>query len=334
MNGPGKIIKEDGTSIVSTFKNGLPIGPVRKWNAAKMLESLFFAEHGSILSKFRQWKNIGKYLIWTEDLSTFHSGSNNESITIFVPFDPSDEILAGNYNSVTGLAHNLYSIDDILITSSKNECFLELKWKKKLKQPYTLIIFQDKVERINHSGSDICKTKYFDGMSTQDQFQHWHGQFTLSDTIDSEGITMKMFELYDSFNYINNPLEKDKVEKSFLSLKQIYYKDGNIMVDLSHWNGKTLPWIGSKIGFDDKGRLHGPCLFQLEADYYNQTGMNDFFHWSISVFSGRFINGKLQGAAMMSTWQGNLILATFKYGELHGPALSYGRSPVFDIWVR
>ena len=132
---------------------------------------------------------------------------------------------------------------------------------------------------------------------------------------------------------LNDTTDRQNVSKPFMSLKQIYFEDNTMKANISHWKGESLLWIVNKFGFDTEGQLHGVCQFELVPEYYNRTGMPDFFHWSINGFSGRFIHGKLEGIVGMTTWQGNVMMATFRNGEMHGPAISYGRSPVYNIWV-
>ena len=101
--------------------------------------------------------------------------------------------------------------------------------------------------------------------------------------------------------------------------------------NISHWGGDFIPWRFWLGSLDSKGLLHGTCTFVLPVDYYNKTGMHGFLDWSIKLFSGTFDHGKLNGAVLIVTWDTANIFATFKDGELHGPAFGFGKIPVFDI---
>ena len=52
-------------------------------------------------------------------------------------------------------------------------------------------------------------------------------------------------------------------------------------------------------------------------------------NWSLKHFSGRFVNGKIQGLGVLETAQNSVLFVTFKDGELHGPAYGYRQSPIY-----
>ena len=128
-------------------------------------------------------------------------------------------------------------------------------------------------------------------------------------------------------------MDPKRVKQSFMDVKSIYEENGIFYANISLWNGDVLPWQGHVFSLDLQGHLHGTCTFVLPSEHYNSTGTHDFLNWSIKLFSGNFIHGKLNGIVILVTWNAANIYATFKDGELHGPTFAYGRIPVFDIEV-
>ena len=336
LNGPGKVKFQDGSSIIAEFKSGVPFGMVRKWSADKTFTSLAYVENDLKISKNRQWRRQedGNYLIWTEEFSTFNSGSAEEFLTLFIPFDSANEVLIGQFDPMMKLVKDLYSVD-VQIKSEMNSCFMDLMWTKIEKKTYDFILSNGNMVKIEALDNNACQNIGNKGRLAE-QFKEWHDQFVLPMHFRKTDVITKMLRFLRGANNMPFSFEKInklKVSKPFLSLKHIYFEDNIMKANISHWKGETLPWIVNKFGFDAEGQIHGVCQFELVPEYYNKTGTNDFFHWSINGFSGRFLHGLLEGIVQMTTWQGNVLMATFRNGEMHGPAISYGRTPVYDIWV-
>ena len=330
LNGHGKVKFKDGTCIISEFRNGVPFGVVRKWDADKTLKSLMYVEKNLKVNRNRQWRVQENYLIWTEEFSTFYSGSVTEFLTFFIPLDLSSEILVGEFDPVLRLAKDLHSVN-VQINSKKNDCFLDLTWTKLERKTFDLISSNGKMIKIEHLKDNACPN--FGTRATSEIFKKWQNRFAIPTQFAAIDINITMLKFLHGVKPLNEIINEQKVTKPFMTLKHIYFEDNVMKANISHWKGETLPWIVNTFGFDPEGQLHGVCQFELVPDYYNQTGTNDFFHWSINGFSGRFIHGKLEGLVGMTTWQGNVMMASFTNGEMHGPAISYGRSPAYDIWV-
>ena len=128
-------------------------------------------------------------------------------------------------------------------------------------------------------------------------------------------------------------MNPNRVKQAFMKVTSIYEQNGQFHANISHWNGDVLPWQAHVFSLDLQGQLHGSCTFVLPVEHYNSTGTHAFLNWSIKLFSGNFIHGKLNGIVILVTWNSAIIHATFKDGELHGPAFAYGRIPVLDIEV-
>ena len=334
LNGPGKVTFKDKTIIVGNFTRGIPIGMLRKWTAEKKLKSLSYIDENSFLTKLRQWKVIGNYLVYTEDFSFFRSTLKNGFQTLIVPMKSKEEMVVGNFNPTLGFVKDIYSVD-VQIKSRKEECFLDLKWRIKEYKTYDLIFINGTLIKKKHVADvNPCHIDLFKEKTSSIQFQEWEQNFKIPKNFNHIDLMLKLTHILKSMPQANEPLDSSKIKIPFMNVKNIEFNNNLIRVNMSHWNGETLPWIPKKFGFDLKGRLHGPCSLELEPDFYNRTGTNKFAGWSLKAFSGVFKNGKLEDIVEMTTWQGNFILAVFENGELHGPAISYGRSPMYDIWVR
>ena len=86
---------------------------------------------------------------------------------------------------------------------------------------------------------------------------------------------------------------------------------------MSNWNGPLQNWTTPNPRLNSKGQLHGQNVLKLEREAFNQTGFHNFLNWSPKIISGKFINGKLSGLAMVQTWIGSAIYATFVQGEIY-----------------
>ena len=82
-----------------------------------------------------------------------------------------------------------------------------------------------------------------------------------------------------------------------------------------------------------RSQPNGPFTFKLKPEFYNGTGYHDMLQWSLKYISGNFQKGKLEGKALLISWRGVIIYASFTNGELHGPLHSYGRKFLFDFEV-
>ena len=138
---------------------------------------------------------------------------------------------------------------------------------------------------------------------------------------------------YRVLRYVNpedSEIDHLKVKDKFMTLKGIYNSHENkIFAKISHWNGKFLLWEALQISVNTNGQLHGICSFQLSIPDYNKPGTHPFLNWSLKYFSGRFVNGNLQGVGVLETAQNSVLFVTFKDGELHGPAYGHGQSPIY-----
>ena len=327
FNGPAKVVFTNGERIVANFSSGIPNGPVRKWKSYNQLSALYYAENHEFLTKHRKWKLIKEeFLVWTDESFI---NENEESWSVFVPLDLSKEIFVGKLDTILGLAEDLH-LAEVEITSDESECFLTLNWKLKEKLNYKLSLFGKdfKIPEERPQNELMCKATQSDNLSAKDEFLMWE-QFISENLNFNDMIHMLSFLKPETSN-----LQPEKVKKKFLSKIYIFTKNNQILANMSHWEGKIATWKPYQISLDPNGKLHGVCGFELLPEFYNKTGTHDFFHWSLKHFSGRFVHGKLEGYVSFLTWQGTVMLATFKNGELHGPAIGLGRAVVYDIWVR
>ena len=158
--------------------------------------------------------------------------------------------------------------------------------------------------------------------------------FEWEQSLDNSYKKLEPYEVLSSLKPEESDVDHFKVKQKFLIIDSIYGQStGTLFAKISHWGGASIPWKfwGS---LDGKGLLHGSCTFELPQDFYNKTGTHEFLDWSISFFSGNFHHGKLNGVVTLKTWNGGNIFATFKDGEMHGPAFGFGRIPIFDLAVR
>ena len=130
-----------------------------------------------------------------------------------------------------------------------------------------------------------------------------------------------------------SPMDSSKVRQKFMSKVSYFASENGIYVNMSVWEGPIATWKAKQISFDTQDKIHGECEFILNQEFFNNTGYHDMLQWSLKYISGRFEHGKLEGNAVLVTWRGLMLCATFNNGELHGPMLSYGRKFLYDLDV-
>ena len=129
---------------------------------------------------------------------------------------------------------------------------------------------------------------------------------------------------------IKSKIQHDKVRQPFMSKTRLI-PGQDFRVELSTWNGPLLNWTIFNPKINHNGKLHGLNLLTLPTPNLNNTGRHEFVNWSPKAISGNFENGKLSGLALIQNWMGSVVFATFEEGEMHGPCITYGVSPILEI---
>ena len=265
------------------------------------------------------WKFEHNFLVYND-----RSFITNNSWSILIPMNVSTDIQVGKYNDVTGYVDCLNSAE-IQIKSSENDCFLLLDWNfLENKNNFYLSL-----KRNTYIPKTRYKDKSYCSMSgnLEQQFMEWEK------SIEDQYYNNSPYDVLSFLKPEESELNKSKVKQKFMDVRSIYEENGIIIANISHWGGPFLPWqfLGS---LDHQGLFQGMCTFILPVHYYNTTGTHKFLDWSIKFFSGTFDHGSLNGVVLILTWNAAKIFATFKDSELHGPAVGFGRIPIFDIDVR
>ena len=128
-------------------------------------------------------------------------------------------------------------------------------------------------------------------------------------------------------------MDPSKVQQKFMSNITYFSMENDIYVNISIWQGPVATWKAKDISFDTQDKIHGECELFLKQEFFNNTGYHHMLQWSLKYISGRFEHGKLEGGALLVTWRGVILYATFSAGELHGPIHSYGRKFLYDLEV-
>ena len=298
-------------------------GLKRTWNSYKNLTNFVYVDGQQPKSKC--WSYFQDYLIW-EDCSMVKE--NSEVWSLLIPLNSSKDILSGKIYYEKGfdfgVSEEIHNVN-VQITSKNDACFLNLEWTKIEKKDYILFLKPSDREVMisSYETMPMCKQNG----TISEQFYAWKNLFHETE-----------MERYFNFGvkYIKpelSPLNPLKVKQNFLTNVKVYSKSNGIYANMSHWQGNILPWKANEISLDKNGLFHGSCSFTLLPDLFNQTGTHEFLKWSLKYFAGRFEHGKLEGLASLITWNGAFILAMFKDGELHGPAIAIGGVPIYDLGV-
>ena len=187
---------------------------------------LKYLESHDQLIKYRQWRKVGKYLLWTTISSIVHKDEKGLQ-TIFIPFEESDEILVGHFDDTLGIVTDVHEVD-VKVTISKKYCFMELDWKLRAKKDFYLTLHDQKWSEVvtrNLKCSEALKIR-----SIESQFSRWDDSMTPKVHQDYQSLVLQLF---DSMTQIEPkepiPFILDKVTKSFMKLEKIYISDDKIM---------------------------------------------------------------------------------------------------------
>ena len=232
----------------------------------------------------------------------------------------------GNVNHILQTVEDIYSAD-VKISSEKENCFMHLDWKIKEKKDFKLILNGNiRVPLFSYRTDPLCNKFQHNKDKPEQTYLAW--EKLINDERTLKGV-QTLFHLQPEMS----PMDPSKVKQKFMS-NVTYISEGvDILVNMSVWEGPISTWVGSRVAFDTNGNLHGLCQFNIRREFINKTGQHNFLDWSLKFISGKFVHGKLQGHAFLTTWRGVGIVATFKDGELHGPIHSMGRKFLFDVEV-
>ena len=94
----------------------------RKWNANGNLTDLYY--WNETLRGYGWRLPDDKYLVYSDDSFVV----DDVKLAIFVPINKSEDIFAGSYFEIVGLVQEIHAVH-VEITSTKDDCILNLKWK-------------------------------------------------------------------------------------------------------------------------------------------------------------------------------------------------------------
>merc|ERR1711976_23651 len=127
FNGNGKVTFEDGSVLISDFKNGGPAGFSRKFQRDGSLQEVFYQD---IMKKGYKWMVNSEYLLYTDYTSFLNDHKNpvEDPNCIIFPLKNTQggEILVGNINPALGILENVFEVDVKIKKNEVDNCFLEL----------------------------------------------------------------------------------------------------------------------------------------------------------------------------------------------------------------
>ena len=333
LEGPAKVTLSNSRVILSNFVNGSPFGPTRTWKANdEILHSYSYQAKRSSMSIGRKWIRYKEMLIWTSE-SSYVQDEDKELWSILVPMNVSEDIVAGKYNSLTGMVDQVHSVD-VKITNQSKDCLLSLTTKILDPKDYMMSLTKDGSRKIllnQHITKPLCNFFENSGKKNlRENFSQWERLMT------NITINHGLLNAFEVLHYVKPENSRPKIGKgmkSFISNLTLFTSESKMLAKLSIWEGVILPWEIQQFGLNNEGNLHGTCKLTLDNEYVDQTGTIEFFPWSINFITGRFLNGLLDGVVILGTWQGTILFVTFKEGILHGPSYGIIRQPIYDIWV-
>ena len=313
--------------LIGNFQNGIPVGFVRKFGSNEsILIELYYED---IWVKGRSWITNNDYLIWKD--TAFVQTEDEDPVAVLIPFNRNEQVLTGTYNHPLGLIENIYGAT-FEITSPADYCSMNLKWTQTEKKNFKLALNGRKIIKLplfNETEQNCQDGQPKKPASVEDQFSAWSKSMFFNVSLNYNGGIYNPFKLRPD----NSPVEKEQVQSLFISSLKLYPGHTHIKANISIWNGPIHDWQADVITIDTKGQPHGACAFQLNPEFYNQTGEQEVLHWSPRVFVGTFHHGLLDGVVFILTWKGEFIYATFKEGVMHGPAYSMGLVNLYSMEV-
>ena len=249
-----------------------------------------------------------------------------------IPLNKTEQVLTGTINLPLGLIDNI-SGATFEVTSPSDYCSMNLKWTPTEKKNFNLVFNGPNVVKlpIFSDTQQNCKNgQPKKSASVENQFLAWGRSMYKSIYQNYNSGMYNIFQLRPD----NSPVENEHVHSLFISSLKLYPDiTMYIKANISIWNGPIHDWQADVITIDTKGQPHGGCNFQLNPEFYNQTGKHEVLHWSPKAFIGKFHHGKLDGVVFILTWKGEYIYASFKEGVMHGPAYSAGLVNLYSMEV-
>ena len=74
FHGPGRVVFEDGSTLISDFKNGTPAGSTRRFDKNGKLMEIYFE---NIMPKGYKWVNFNDKYLFYSDVSSFLNNHND-----------------------------------------------------------------------------------------------------------------------------------------------------------------------------------------------------------------------------------------------------------------
>lgn len=124
FSGIGKVTFTNGMKMITSFKNGSPIGVRRIWTAGGKLQEMYYFNETRIGPGWTMYQE--KYLVY-QDQSFIQ---DRLDLTIIVPLNKSQKILAGKFHSALGLLEDVHSVD-LEIVSKQEDCITNIALKLK-----------------------------------------------------------------------------------------------------------------------------------------------------------------------------------------------------------
>lgn len=330
LHGPGKLIKKDGSIRISHFKSGGFSGFIRDFDADGILKTI---QYKDIHFKGSAWhlSSNQKYLVHKLQ-SGLYIPLKYDFNVIAIPLNETEQVYVGLDLPHLNLMTNVHTISSLSISNTEASCVPELKWKENKKEDFDLRYFT--YEKIMHFGPNqqLCRanqTKEDVGVETRfNNFVDYMSSFL---TEADKGLSL-LYHLEPE----TSSVEPEKVKQPFMSNLTLFGDPSNrlIKLNMSVWNGPICTWTADSLGLDDNLMLNGYATLTIETQYLNRSGSHDFLNWGASQIAGTFVNGKLEGTTAIITWKGQILMAQFKNGIMHGPAFLSGQVPILDMEAR
>ena len=323
LEGPGKISMENGVVYVANFINGFPVGLIRSFDKDGALKEVYYED---LRRKGYSMTVINKNRFAYARFNFEKFEEFDKPIDLIISLNETDEILAGNILLTPSTLENVHTVKSFEISNSDEYCMPEFKWIPDQKQDYIYLYSKkNKTIQISTNHENYCENNPVTG-----NLDHDFGNF--SKYVYSQMDDFAGYAILYKLKHEESEPDPEKVKQPFITNLSVNVTDLN-KVNMSIWNGPIQSWSIHQLSVDEDLKPHGECNFNLDPQFYNDTGFHNFLNWSPKMISGRFIHGVLQGTLTMYTWRGQLGYFTVKNGILHGPGVMYGIVPILDAEV-
>ena len=302
-------LMQSKTKILN-FRNGIQYGLSRNWDRQGNLNQIGY-QNFQLMS--HTWSKIGNYLVYSNE--AFLRNDSTDSEFDFTMNMKNGSSYIGKYHRHLGVFITEYQVK--LTEKFDNEsCLPKPEYDNEKKVGLIINLKYDLIYSKN-----IKPECFTNDAKIGDTLEIWKNSL-----IDSSFGYLTF--LRHLINYNRTKSDPKGVKLPFINeLKSVDLVRGYFKV--STFNGKPILYNLRYGAVTEDGKLHGLCFLETNPTNFQRIGEHPLLKWAPIDIRGYFINGVLEGPAIIGTSQSNLVYVNFVNGVIHGPVYSFGASLIY-----